>query len=61
MVYDIFERHVKSLPIADRLQLARLIMEDLAESAPQWTVEASDNWSQDDLYDLSRASLRYAA
>ena len=60
-VHDIYERQVKSLPVADRLQLARLIMDDLAESAPRWTVEASDIWSQDDLYDLSRASLRYAA
>ena len=59
--YEIYEKQIKPLPVTDRLQLARLIMDDLAESAPRWTVDVSDAWSQQDLYDLSRASLLYAA
>ncbi len=59
--YEIYEKQIKALPVTDRLQLARLIMDDLAESAPRWTVDVSDAWSQQDLYDLSRASLLYAS
>jgi len=60
LAVEIYEKQVKPLPVADRLQLARLIMDDLAETAPRWIVDESDNWSQEDLYDLSRASLVYA-
>jgi hypothetical protein len=59
-VHTIYERQIKPLSVADRLQLMRLIMEDLAESAPRWAVEISDAWSHEDLHDLSRASLLYA-
>ena len=58
---EIYEKQVKTLPVIDRLQLARLIMDDLAESVSHWVVDMSDAWSQEDLYDLSRASLLYAA
>ena len=58
---DIYDRQIKRLPVVDRLQLARLIMDDLVDSAPNWTVEINDAWSEEDLYDLSRASLRYAS
>ena len=56
----IFEDHVRGLSVVDRLQLVRLIMDDLADSAPQWVIDAQDEWKDDDLYDLSRASLHYA-
>ncbi|HEY4689013.1 MAG TPA: hypothetical protein VIK33_06855 [Anaerolineae bacterium] len=59
-VQDIYEKQVKILPVTERLQLARLIMDDLAESAPQWIIDEDAVWREEDLYDLSRASLRYA-
>lgn len=59
-VQQIYERRVKPLPVVDRLQLARLIMDDLAASSSRWVVETSEMWSQEDLEDVSRASLLYA-
>ncbi len=56
----LYQNQIRGLPIVERLRLARLIMDDLAESAPDWVIDASDAWSQQDLYDLSRASLKYA-
>jgi hypothetical protein len=56
-VDQLYEKQVKFLPVADRLQLLRLIMDELAESAPRWIVETNDAWSQEDLEDASRASL----
>ena len=60
-VEQLYEKQVKFLPVADRLQLLRLIMDELAESAPRWVVETSDTWSQEDLEDVSRASLLHMA
>ena len=56
-VDQLYEKQVKFLPLAERLQLLRLIMDELAESAPRWIVETNDAWSQEDLEDASRASL----
>ena len=56
----LYQSEIKGLPVVERLRLARLIMDDLAESAPNWIVEVSDAWSQQDLYDVRRASLEYA-
>jgi hypothetical protein len=58
---QLYEKQVKFLPLADRLQLLRLIMDELAESAPRWAVETSDAWNQEDLEDASRASLLHVA
>jgi len=58
-VLEIYKSHIKTLPVADRLQLAQLIMDDLAESAPRWMVDVSDAWSEEDLRDLTCASLAY--
>ncbi|MBC8447890.1 MAG: hypothetical protein H8D78_09085 [Chloroflexi bacterium] len=60
-VVEVYRNHVKTLPVVDRLQLARLIMDDLAESAPRWVVDVSDAWSEEDLRDLTWASFAYAA
>ena len=59
-VDQLYEQQVKFLPVADRLQLLRLIMDELAESAPRWVVETSDAWSQEDLEDARRASFLHA-
>jgi len=60
-VLEIYNSHVKTLSVTERLQLARLIMDELAESASRWLVDVSDAWSEEDLRDLTRASLAYAA
>ena len=60
-VDQLYEKQVKFLPVADRLQLLRLIMDELAESAPRWVVETNDAWSQEDLEDVSRAALLHMA
>jgi hypothetical protein len=59
-VHTVYERQVKPLSVADRLQLVRLIMEDLTESVSRWAVDIADEWSQEDLHDLGQASFLYA-
>jgi hypothetical protein len=56
----LYQNQIRGLPVIERLRLAQLIMDELAESAPNWVVEASDAWSQQDLYDVRRASLKSA-
>ena len=58
-VDEIFEKQIKPLSVVDQLQLVRLIMNDLAESAPRWVVDENDTWSDEDLHDVARASLHY--
>jgi hypothetical protein len=60
-VMAFYQKQVNGLPVTDRLQLARLIMDDLADSAPTWVVDSSEAWSDEDVYDLGRATLVYAA
>ncbi|MDW8326335.1 MAG: hypothetical protein RMK99_07185 [Anaerolineales bacterium] len=60
-IHAIYESQVKPLSVAERLELMRLIMEDLARSAPRWVMDISDIWAEEDLADLSRASLAYAS
>ncbi|MDQ1300191.1 MAG: hypothetical protein QG637_108, partial [Chloroflexota bacterium] len=43
------------------LQLAQLLMSDLVKSAPRWTIDYSEEWSDEDMRDATRASLAYAA
>jgi hypothetical protein len=58
---DIYEKQIKPLSAIERLNLVKLIMDDLADTATQWVVDSSDSWSEQDLYDVRKASLRYAA
>jgi hypothetical protein len=60
-IQTVYEKQIKPLSVTDRLQLVRLIMEDLAESVSCWAVDTSDEWSQKDLHDLRQSSLLYAA
>jgi len=57
---QLYETSVKTLSYPERLQLARLIMDDLVTVAPRWVVEENDTWSEEDPRDLTRASLAYA-
>ncbi len=56
----IYQQQVKPLPVVERLRLARLIVDGLSGSASHWAVQEADEWSSEDLSDLSRASLLYA-
>ena len=59
-VESLYQDQIRKMPIAERLRLAWLIMDDLAESAVAWLVDSSDAWSRQDLYDLGRSSTKYA-
>jgi len=59
-VESLYQTQIKGLPIVERLRLARLIMDELADSTSDWVADWSDAWSQQDLYDFSRASAKYA-
>jgi hypothetical protein len=59
-VQELYEAQVRQLPINERLRLAALILDDLAET-PVQAVDAQDSWSDEDLQDLTKASLTYAA
>ena len=56
-VADIYDQTIRPLPAADRLRLAKLILEDIP---PEWVVECSDEWSEEDVHDFSQASWRHA-
>jgi hypothetical protein len=60
-VQELYEKEVKPLHVVERLELMQLIMQELTASAPRWIVETSDMWSEEDLHDLSRASLLHAS
>jgi hypothetical protein len=58
-IQDLYESRVKPMVPAERLQLARLILDDLAPS--QAAVDVGDDWGDDDLADLAAYSARHAA
>ncbi|MGQ0602450.1 MAG: hypothetical protein ACT4QE_12245 [Anaerolineales bacterium] len=60
-IHEIYESQVKPLSVQQRLELMRLIMDDLARSTPRWAVQTSDAWSPEDEQDLRRAALGYAS
>lgn len=57
---EIYQTQIKTWSVVDRLQLVRLIMDDLAESAPRWVVQDQDSWNQQDLVDITSGTLLYA-
>lgn len=50
---------IRGLPSSDRLRLATLILEDLAESAAPM-LDCSDAWTQEDLRDVTAFSQQSA-
>jgi len=60
-VSTFYQQQVKPLPMIDRIQLARLIMDDLSAYLSRSTEDFNDAWSDEDLRDASRASQLYAA
>ena len=58
---QVYETSVKKLPVIERLQLVKLVMDDLMSRPATWVVDESDVWNKEDYADLTRASLSYAA
>ncbi len=58
---QIYESSVKKLSVVERLQLVKLVMDDLMSRPTTWIVNESDAWNDEDYADLTRASLAYAA
>ncbi len=57
-VSQCYEEIIKPMSQAERLQLASQILLDLAH---QPAIDDSDEWTEEDFRDFSRASLAYAA
>ncbi len=55
-VTEIYEQTIKPLPAAERLRLAKLILGDIP---PEWVVDYSDEWSEEDYRDFSSASWQH--
>ena len=53
-IQELYESQVRPMPPAERLQLARLILDGLAPSEKPFDI--SDEWSDDDVADLSAFS-----
>lgn len=57
---QVYETSVKKLPVIERLQLVKLVMDDLMSRPTTWIVDESDAWNEEDYADLTQASLAYA-
>jgi hypothetical protein len=57
---EVFTETVRGLPPSERLRLATLILQELAQSDVA-VVERSDTWSEEDQRDLTAVALKYAA
>lgn len=53
-VVDFYNQSVKPLSTSDRLELAKLILEGIP---PQSVIDFSDEWTEEDMHDATRASL----
>lgn len=51
-VEQLYEHTIRSLPAAERLRLARLILDGIP---PESVVDYSDEWSNEDLRDFTAA------
>jgi hypothetical protein len=57
---EVFTETVRALPLGERLRLAALILQELAQSNVS-VVDRSDSWSEQDQRDLAAVSLKYGA
>ena len=57
---EFYQTYVQEMPILERLQLVRLILDDLMATSQTWLVDESDVWSDEDIEDLTRYTLAYA-
>jgi len=56
---EIYDRVIHVLPSSERLKLANLILTNLVQQGT--VIDDSDTWNEEDISDLSRFSLQYAA
>ena len=56
---EVFTETVRALPLSERLRLAALILQELAQSDVA-VVGLSDTWSEQDQRDLTAVSLKHA-
>jgi len=52
-IEQLYERAIKPLPVEERLQLARLILDGISAED---VVNFSDEWNEDDLRELTAAA-----
>ena len=57
-IQDLYDTRVRPMVPAERLQLARLILNDLAGS--ETSVDISDEWGDDDVADVAAFSTQHA-
>ena len=57
---EVYTANVRPLPRTERLRVAALILEELTRPLPP-TIDQSDEWSEEDIRDLTAYSLNYAA
>lgn len=57
-VEEIYAQVVKPLPASERLKLATMILNDIP---PLSIVDYSEEWSEEDMRDLTIHTMRYAA
>jgi len=57
---QVYEQDVKDLPVVERLQLVKFVMDDLMSKPATWIVDEDHAWSDEDYADLVRASLTHA-
>jgi hypothetical protein len=57
---EIYTQVIRALPPGERLQLATLILNNLAPQNVA-VVDESSTWTEEDISDLSKFSLKYAA
>ena len=55
---EVYDQIIKPLPASERLKLATMILNDIS---PRSVVDYSEEWSEEDMRDLTAHSLRYAA
>jgi hypothetical protein len=55
---EVYSQVVKTLPPSERFKLATMILNDIP---PRAVVDYSEEWTEEDMRDLTIYSLRYAA
>jgi protoheme ferro-lyase len=55
-VEELYDQSVKALPVAQRLRLATMILNDIP---PQSVIDYSEDWSGEDYRDFTRASWQH--
>jgi hypothetical protein len=58
-IQELYETSVRPMVPAERLQLARLILDDLAVA--EGAVDVSDEWTDDDVAELSVFSAKHGS